>query len=154
MSIFDDDLIDKLTREAELKKQEVGLKKQEEEKKRQEEARQKEIACAYIMECLRDFPAAAKKVGLQTKALKIYNQSDGDNVINAWIVAIVEGEVSSSTFYMVADGDCFDYGFYTYPCRLSLREMAATLYFSCDWCRKGEEKIKEGFVKALSGQYT
>ena len=64
MSIFNDDLIGKLKREAELKRQ-------EENKKAQDRWEKREISCAFIMECLREFPVAAKEVYLRTEFIRV-----------------------------------------------------------------------------------
>jgi len=138
MSIFDDDLIDKLKQEAKLTKQEEG-------KKRQEAAQQKEKVCAYIMECLQEFPAAAKKIGLRTQAVKKDTQYFDD----MWWVGSDSSDDFSKRYYIRANGDCYvdDHRFVC----ISLNEMADKFYSSFISCRKGEKKIKECFMKILSG---
>jgi len=106
MNIFDDDVINKINQEAERKKQE----EQKKQEARQAARRKEEDLLTYIMECLREFPAAAKKVGLEADTLYVNIPNSfgyGCECIKAWKVASQDfGRSRGIDCYITADGDC------------------------------------------------
>lgn len=162
MHIYDDHLIARLKSEVERKKREETLQKQEVEEWKRAVARKKEVLVSYIMECLQGFPAAAKKVGLPVASLRWENQNDGYRAVTFWVLTSMYYSYSGNTtrYCITTDGDCFICfsSVKSYcnpnPSFHSLECMSLFLYTDFIWCKQGKEKIKEGFIKALSGSPT
>ena len=155
MSIFDDELVSRLKREAELKAQ-------EDEEKMFDALEKKQIAREYITDCLHGFPAAAKKINLQTESLELDYASNKKHrkTIEVWKVA-ESAKFHGSKYYVGINGNCFEKsfspsmygGYHEYVSDMSIKLIAYKMYDNCDWCQGSKDDIKKWFIEVLSGKY-
>ena len=120
----------------------------------------KKAACAYIVECLQDFPAAAKKMGL-----RVYTTVDAEDntAFSGWKISEekfkAQGGICTNAFYVSVDGNG---GFLQsinaprYRNRVyaqGLEHIADCLYRYDNFYSGSKESVKKKFLSILAGKY-